>query len=221
MDGELFSRICKASVGIKLIVYLFLIFCTGMASGYGLSLCGAIGVFIWLLSGETLIEAGRQLKRFAWFFFIMMSVPLVFYPGMPIELFNGYKLPVAYEAVIASLSAGGKLATMFLLSFSFMKTSAVEEVQKTLELFIVKLKMKDSILEEIMKVFFLSWTIFPKLLIYVKKECSLDEDNIIKFKKNPFKKALAIGRLLIPSIVNILKQPERFIPPKKGDIKGG
>ncbi len=178
-------------------------------------LLAPIGLSIWLLTGESLGEAGRQLRRFTWFFFVMMVVPLIFYPGVPIVIFENAVLPISYEGVNASLLAGTKLATMFLISLSFMKTTPAEEIHATLGHWIVAFKLKGSILEEGTKVFILAWEIFPQLLTELQREFNERKDVINNSLQNPFKRAINIGFQIIPVLVHILKNPP--LAPKKRD----
>ncbi|PIR01120.1 MAG: hypothetical protein COV66_02975 [Nitrospinae bacterium CG11_big_fil_rev_8_21_14_0_20_45_15] len=201
----------KISVEVKLITCFLLLVLTGTANGERIFLFGLIAGLVWISAGESIAEAGRQLRRFSWFFFVMMVVPLIFYPGIPVLIFSSVELPISYEGVHASLLAGSKLASMFLISLAVMKTTPIEEIHKTLERWIITLKLKDSIIEEGARVFFLAWLIFPQLLVVLQTEFSKQKGGIDSSPNNPFKRAIEIGYKIIPLLANILKNPQNYI----------
>jgi energy-coupling factor transporter transmembrane protein EcfT len=210
------ERVSKIPVEVKLIACFLFLVLTGTANGEQIFLFGGIAGLVWILAGGSIAEAGHHLRRFSWFFFVMMAAPLIFYPGVPVLIFSNVELPISYEGVNASLLTGSKLATMFLISLAFMKTTSIEEIHRNLESWIVTLKLKDSIVEEGAKVFFLAWLIFPQLLVVLQTEFRTQKGEIDSSPKNPFKRAIEIGNQIIPLLANILKKPEDYI---KGESK--
>jgi len=201
----------KISVEIKLIACFLFLVLTGTATGEEIFLFGVITAIVWISAGESVAEARHQLRRFSWFFFVMMLAPLVFYPGVPVLIFNSVELPISHEGVKASLLAGSKLAIMFLISLLIMKTTSIDEIHKNIERWILTLKLKDSIVEEGVKVFFLAWMIFPQLLEVLQTEFRTQQDGFDSSPNNPFKRAIEIGYKTIPLLANILKNPEHYI----------
>ena len=196
----------------KFLLAIAFIFASGIESGFilfGFIFLCHLGI---LISGISFLDAWRRLAALKTFLLVLGGVPLFLTPGVPIELFDGFNLPITKEGLEGAIFTICRLALIVWVSMVLIWTTPPESLMKAVTGLGSSFYPKSKILQEFVLVGMLAFQTFPSLLAEAEEEMgkSWRKQNKLCKERRIFGTVKEMVQSLVIWAITVIAEPDRL-----------
>jgi energy-coupling factor transport system permease protein len=164
------SSLHAAKTRSKVLLVLVFISASGTGGGFVLLTIALLCHLGMLISGISVLDAWKRLVALKTFLLVLGGIPLFFTPGIPIQLFDGFVLPVTREGFECSVFTISRLVLMIWVSMILIWTTSPESLMRTVTGLGSRLYPESKVLQEFVLVGVLAFQALPYLLAEAEEE---------------------------------------------------